>query len=43
MADGMKRQYRAPQADFCEAGYLLAIAGSPTGEDYTEPEEYNGF
>lgn len=40
---GVHKPYQEPQTDYSELLYPQLIASSPTGEDYTEPEDYNGF
>lgn len=38
-----KLKYSSPDVSACAADCLYLIATSPTGEDYTDPEEYGGF
>lgn len=37
------QQYIEPQIDTFELLETELLASSPTGEDFTEPEDYNGF
>lgn len=43
MQDLKHTRYIAPQTEYGQTLYPQLIATSPTGEDYTDPEEYNGF
>ena len=39
----MTSSYQTPQTEFCTMEYNMLTAASPTGEDFTDPEEYGGF
>ena len=37
------KEYVVPEICLCRIESCFMIAVSPTGEDYSEPEEYGGF
>ena len=39
----MRSEYNAPEAEPLRVGCAQLLAISATGEDYTDPEEYEGF
>jgi hypothetical protein len=39
----MKEIYRSPGMEWCCVEAVYIFATSPTGEDFTEPEDYGGF